>query len=158
MRAKRGASGAFTLLELTMVLAILAVAALVIAPNLMRASGLGERREVRNGVAQVLREARLDATRSGAPVEVRWSPATRRVESSRGDRGVTLPEGWRVSSAQVDQEALAAALRDATAPPRPVTLVVFGPQGIASRSEWLVRGPGGEVRVRTDSIDGLRVD
>lgn len=143
----------FTLIELTMVLAILAVAALVLAPNLMRSAGLGERREVRNEVARVLRESRLDATRSGAPVAVVWSASSSRIESSVGDRATTLPAGWRVWTG----DAAAPATTQGAAP-APVTLVVFGPQGIASRSEWLVRGPGGEVRVRTDSVDGLRVD
>lgn len=152
----RGARRGFTLLELTLVLAILAVAALVVGPSLVRSSTLGERREVRNGVTQLLRDARLDATRSGQPVEVRWIPSDRRLAAtSEGARPVTLPARWGV---------VPDAGPDATPDPGaagltvPSTLVVFSPSGLASRSSWRVRGPSGEVRVRTDAIDGLRVE
>lgn len=154
-RADRPRRG-FTLIELTLVLAILSVAALVIAPAIVRSTALGERRDIRNGVAQLLRDARLDATRGGQPVEVRWLAGERRlVATSEGARPVPLPEGWGVDSEQV---RLAAAATEAGEPSRPVTLVVFSPQGLASRSVWRVLGPSGEVIVTTDAFDGLRVD
>lgn len=155
-RAARAGLG-FTLLELTLVLAILAVAALVLAPSLVRSSALGERREVRNGVSQLLRDSRLAATRDGQPVEVRWIPSERRIISSAERvRPLALPESWSVWSEEIARLNDAAASVGRQAPP--ATLVVFNPQGLASASAWVVRGPSGEARVRTDSIDGLRVD
>lgn len=153
----RGARRGFTLLELTLVLAILAVAALVVGPSLVRSSTLGERREVRNDVTQLLRDARLDATRSGQPVEVRWVPSERRLSStSERARPVTLPARWTVTPDGAPLGAPDPAA--AQGPIAPSTLVVFSPSGLASRSAWRVRGPSGEVRVRTDAIDGLRVE
>lgn len=158
-------SRAFTLLELVMVLAILAVAALVIAPSMVRQSALGVRREVRADVAQLLREARLAATRSGVPVEVRYLTTDRVIEAWPKPESATaaswptplpLPEGWTVWSPELTAHLERAALRAAT--PEPFTLVVFHPKGLASRSFWRVRGPSGEVSVETDAIDGLRVE
>lgn len=156
---------AFTLLELTLVLAILAIAALVIAPVLVRQSALGVRREVRINVADLLREARLAATRSGLPVPVRYVPADRvldagarpaSVSEANWPRPVALPAGWTAWSAEIAAEFERATIR--TERPQPVTLVVFSAQGLASRSAWVVRGPAGEVSVSTDAIEGLRVD
>lgn len=156
---------AFTLLELVMVLAILSIGALVIAPVILRQSALGERREVRIDVANLLREARLAATRSGSPVEVRYVPLEgvldagqkpRDTDDAAWPRPLTLREGWTVWSEEVAAHLEHAAIRSQE--PGPVTLVVFNAQGLASRSGWIVRGPGGEVVVETDAIDGLRVD
>src|SRR5690606_981888 len=156
---------AFTLLELVLVLAILSVGALVVAPMMVRQSALGERRGVRTHVAGLLREARLAATRSGVPVAVRYEsldrtltawprPAT--VSEAAWPTPVALPEGWSVWSPELTAHLGHAAVRSLT--PEPFTLVVFHPKGLASASAWLVRGPGGEVAVETDAIDGLRVD
>jgi len=156
---------AFTLLELIMVLAIISVGALVVAPAIVRQSALGERREVRVQIANLLREARLAATRSGAPVKIEYLPADRVLEPSRKPDGVadarwpgavSLPEGWSVWSPELADHLERAAVRSVA--PAPFPLVVFSPQGLCSRSAWLVRGPGGEVSVETDAIDGLRVD
>jgi type II secretory pathway pseudopilin PulG len=148
-----------------MVLAILAVAALVIGPAMVRQSALGVRREVRADVAQLLRETRLAATRSGVPVQARYLPNDRALEAwprpesateASWPRPVMLPDGWTVWSPELNAHLERAAIRAAN--PEPFTLVVFHPKGLASRSAWLVRGPGGEVSVETDAIDGLRVE
>lgn len=156
---------AFTLLELVVVLAILSIGALVIAPVIVRQSALGERREVRVDIANLLREARLAATRTGIPVEVRYLHLDKRLDAGLPPRGATeaswpgevaLPDGWTVWSAELAAHLERAAIRSQQ--PGPFTLVVFTGQGLASRSGWVVRGPGGEVVVETDAIDGLRVD
>lgn len=156
---------AFTLLELVMVLAILAIGALVIAPTIVRQSALGERREVRIAVANLLRDGRLAATRAGVPVEIRYVPSDRTLDAGRKPESasdaswpdpVALPDGWSVWSEQLAAHLERASVRAQA--PGPFTLLVFNPQGLASRSVWSVRGPGGEVRVESDAIDGLRVD
>ncbi len=156
---------AFTLLELVMVLAILAIGALVIAPSLVRQSALGERREVRISVANLLRDARLVATREGVPVALRYLPADRTLDAGRKPDSVSeaswpdpvaLPAGWTVWSVELAAHLDRAAVRSEA--PTPFTLLVFNPQGLVSRSVWSVRGPGGEVEVESDAIDGLRVD
>jgi prepilin-type N-terminal cleavage/methylation domain-containing protein len=156
---------AFTLIELVMVLAILAIGALVIAPSIVRQSALGERREVRISIANLLRDARLAATRAGVPVEVRYIPSDRVLDAGRKPDSVSdaawpdpvaLPEGWTVWSEQLAAHLERAAVRSQA--PTPFTLLVFNPQGLASRSAWTARGPGGEVSIESDAIDGLRVD
>ncbi len=158
-------SRAFTLIELVMVLAILAVAALVIAPSMVRQSALGVRREVRADTAQLLREARLAATRSGVPIEVRYLPTDRSLiawpkpdsaSEASWPRPLLLPDGWAVWSPELNAHLERAAIQALVADPFP--LVVFHPKGLASRSSWRIRGPGGEVAVETDAIDGLRVE
>ncbi len=158
-------SRAFTLIELVMVLAILAVAALVIAPAMVRQSALGVRREVRADTAQLLRETRLAATRSGVPVEVRYIstdrtliawPKPESASEASWPRPFQLPDDWAVWSPELNAHLERAAIQAVVA--EPFTLVVFHPKGLASRSAWLVRGPGGEVSVETDAIDGLRVE
>ncbi len=143
-----------TLLELLVVLAIVALAAVVVAPS-MGAGGKGaERRALRLRVIAMVRDAQNESTRRGVPIAAVFEPATGRL--SAGEKGgVTLPRGWRV---EVEGRALEAPREGAGGAGTARELFTWSPGGLASSGAWrLTDGKGATIEVECDAIDGVRV-
>jgi prepilin-type N-terminal cleavage/methylation domain-containing protein len=123
----------YTLVEIVVVLAILAVVTGVVLPAMMRGAPDGEQRAAED-LARILRMARRAALEGGAPVSVTVVPATRAyvVETGAGDtstvlaRGVlALPPGVRLAS---DRPAARFAF-DRLGTARPDSVAVIGERG-----------------------------
>jgi prepilin-type N-terminal cleavage/methylation domain-containing protein len=132
----------YTLVEIVVVLAILAVVTGVVLPAMVRAAPDGEARAAED-LARILRMARRAALEGGAAVIVIVVPATRAyvVEAGPGDtvlaRGVlALPLGVRLAS------------------DRPATRFVFDRLGTAGPDSVAVIGAHGSAMVKVDRWTG----
>ena len=161
----------YSLVELLIVLALLALASAVVLPAVARAGFGDERRAVRTEVIEMVRGAQTRADLTGLTVHVQYHPRTRRFVV--GDREHRFSGSWRpVMSNEpgLSPEAQNAALRlqgergvtrivsaeDADAP---VTLMSWSPGGMSSATDWtLLNDRGMRVRVWGDAIDGVRVE
>lgn len=126
----RRAAGGLTLVELIVVVAVLAAAAVLVGPSIRRGS---EGLRVRAGAGQVaslLREARSQAVAHRRPTRVA-------LESVR--HAVTL--GWDGEREPLRRVELSPAIRlEAAAGADALT---FSPRGLTRDARWIVEGPGG---------------
>ncbi len=151
----------FSLAELMLVLAILALAGLIVAPTIGRMA-LGEERRVREGVIEMVRSGQLAATEKGLPVSVIYEPGPNRLTVL--DRRFDLPSGWWARTTAEEQGGQRRGgirtVEEITGrEPPPRIMMVWSPGGLVSQCDWVVVSEGGvRIRVRGDSIDGVRVE
>lgn len=164
--AKGPAERGFSLLELVVVLAILALSALVIVPNLGRTAEGLENRVFRDGVVAFVREAQREADRSGYPCAVRYLPREHALEAA--GEVMELPEGWEafVREEEGSRTGTDGWLRigpwragDRTGGD-PVELMRWSAGGLSTPTDWRLREEGGgeSIRVYGDLLDGVRVE
>jgi prepilin-type N-terminal cleavage/methylation domain-containing protein len=141
MRARRG----FTLLEMGIVLAIMAVSAMLVAPALSR-MGQGKPPAVGDDVMKLLTDARKIAIERNETVTLRLDPVSGRYRADTiGIAGSgELGEGTMVLGAQ---ETLVTDL--------PRLVYVFHPTGSAFADSVLVRGAGVSALVYVDPWSGV---
>lgn len=157
----RRRSRAFTLAELLIVLAILALAALVVVPGAARMLG-GQERRVRQEVIEIVRAGQIAAAEKGLPVSVVFEPGQRRLSAL--DRGIVLPSGWWVRRTDEPEPAGGAARdargRDALGRAFPArVMMTWSPGGLVSECDWLATSESGvRIRVYGNSIDGVRIE
>lgn len=141
----RGATRGYSLMELLVVLAVLAVAVAVVAPAVGRtADGVRARAEVAS-VAAFLRSAREQAVTRRQALEVILDPEARILVLRRvGREGDTPVQASR---------ALSPLLRIAADPPAP--RVTFFPHGMSSGARFAIEAPGARAYVITvDALTG----
>jgi general secretion pathway protein H len=138
-------SRGFSLMELIVVLAILAVAAAVVAPSVGRtADGVRARAEV-GAVAAFLRSAREQAVARRQALEVRADAATHAL--------VVRPVGAEGEAAVQARRAVSPLLRIAADPPP--ARVTFFPHGMSSGARFVIAAPGPRAYVITvDALTG----
>jgi general secretion pathway protein H len=138
-------SRGFSLMELIVVLAILAVAAAVVAPSVGRtADGVRARAEV-GAVAAFLRSAREQAVARRQTLEVRADAATHAL--------VVRPVGAEGEAAVQARRAVSPLLRIAADPPP--ARVTFFPHGMSSGARFVIAAPGPRAYVITvDALTG----
>jgi general secretion pathway protein H len=135
----------FSLIELVVALAILAIAAAVVAPGVGRtADGVRARAEV-GAVAAFLRSAREQAVTRQQAVEVRLDAETHSlVMRGAGHTGEAAVEATR---------AVSSLLRIAADPPPP--RVTFLPHGMSTGARFAIATPGPRAYVITvDALTG----
>ena len=141
MRARRG----FTLLEMGIVLAIMAVSAMLVAPALSR-MGQGKPPGVGDDVIKLLTDARTISIQRNETVTLRLDPTSGRYRADTvGVAGSgELGEGTMTLGAQ---ETLVTDL--------PRLVYVFHPTGAAFADSVLVRGTGAAALVTVDPWNGV---
>jgi prepilin-type N-terminal cleavage/methylation domain-containing protein len=141
MRPRRG----FTLIEMAIVLAIMAVTAMLVAPALSR-MGQGKPAGVGDDVVKLLHDARMIAITRNETVTLRLDPASGRYRADTvGIAGSgELGEGTMTLDAR---ETLETSL--------PRLVYVFHPTGSAFADTVLVRGAGGAALVSVDAWNGV---
>ncbi len=143
---KRG----FTLVEVVVVVAILAISAAVVAPALVSAARTDPLARTAGELTGLLTSARIAAVERGTPVTVAVTLATGRyvVTIERRDSSTVLAEGGLV----LDDVRLAAG-------GRPAVRVRFDPLGPAEPDSVSVLGTTGHRVVRVDPWTGeVRAD
>lgn len=120
----------FTLIELVVVLAVLAVVTAFAVPTIRRGSEGLQLRAGAGRVASLLREARLQAVTHRRPARVvldtnRHGAALAWEGADEPLRRVELPERFRLEAAS-GGEAL-----------------TFSPRGLVRDARWVIEGPGG---------------
>ncbi len=106
--SSRGRLAGFSLLELMIALAILALAISVVSASVARRSPGAELRQVSAELSGLLREARLTASETGAPVTIVFDARNRRFSLENSDL-LALPEGTDaevVSSSSLGQPGI----------------------------------------------------
>lgn len=137
-------SRAYTLIEVVVVLAVLAVAAAVVAPTVGRAAdGVKARAEVA-AVAAFLRSAREQAVSRRQPYEVVLEPEA---------RALLLRPAGRDGDGRVQARRHLSPLLHVEAEPPAASRVVFWPQGMATGARFRVEAPG--PRVYLIAVDAL---
>lgn len=91
MTPARSAAG-FTLIEILVTLAILALAASLVGPGLLATLDAASRKSALIALDEELRLARAQAVRLGEPLEATTQ------EPLEGQWRIGLPEGWRLSA------------------------------------------------------------
>lgn len=137
----RGRAG-FTLIEIVVVLAILAVATALVLPSVGRGTESAQLRSQAGRIAAVLREARLQAVTQRHATRVSLDRARNTVTLTAGDpdrplRELSVPAGVRVSVA-TGGETLA-----------------FSSRGMTRETRWLVEAAGGRrLAIDVDAVTG----
>jgi general secretion pathway protein H len=127
----RGTRG-FTLIELTVTLVILGIAAAVAAPSLAQSLDAMRARSEAAGIATFLRAAREQAVTHNRAYEVTVRSEEGVVELRTGESGPAVPATTR---------RLATGVR-VTAEPGTARVIIFLPQGLSSGARLRVEGPG----------------
>jgi len=131
----------FTLIELVLVLAVIAVAAAVVGPVIGRTTeGLRARMEV-TGFAATLRHAREQAVTTQRPHRVEVNPADHRMTVIADEEDVRLTR------------ALAPSLTVEANPP-PALTVRFEPHGVASGGDFRLASGGAVYTVNVEPLTG----
>jgi general secretion pathway protein H len=146
MTAGRGArpSGprGFTLIEIVVVLAILAVATALVLPSVGRGTESLRLRSEAGRVAALLRQARLEAVSQRHATRVTLDPARNTAAMVAGDpdrpaRQVELPAGLRLRVVTGGES------------------VSFSSRGVAHETRWLVEAAGGRrLAIDVEAITG----
>lgn len=125
----RRAAAGFTLVELLVVLAILAVAFAIVTPSVTRAIGAVGPSSVADDLAVALREARATAVVSASPIRFTLDATARRWKA--GEREGSWPSGIAVQM---------------EAAPQSEGAIVFYPDGAASGGRLVVgTGPARHI-------------
>ncbi len=136
-----GARG-FTLIEIVVVLAILAVATAFVLPTVGRGSEALRLRSEAGRVAALLREARLQAVSQRRVTRVTLDRARNTVAVTAGDpdhplRRVELPAGLRLSVVTGGES------------------VSFSSRGVTRETRWVVEAAGGRrLAIDVDAVTG----
>jgi general secretion pathway protein H len=139
---RRGRQQGFTLIELVVVLAVMAVAMAFVLPSVGRGTESLKLRGEAKRVAALLREARLQAVSQRRSAYVTLDRTRNTVELKIGEsddpyRVVELPAGLRVSVA-VGGEKL-----------------TFSSRGLTRETRWMVEAAGGrEVAIDVHPVSG----
>jgi len=142
MTTARSGTGAFTLIELVVVLAILAVAAALVAPAVGRGTEALTLRTEAGRVAALLRQARQHAVSHHRATQVTLDRERNAVALTAGDpdrplREIVMPAGIRLSVGSGGE-----ALR-------------FSSRGLTRDARWVLEGPGGRrLAIRVESVSG----
>jgi prepilin-type N-terminal cleavage/methylation domain-containing protein len=120
----------FTLIELVVVLAVVAVATALVLPSVGRGTQALQLRAETKRIAALMREARLQAVSQHRAARVTLDPTRNTValtvgESERPQRTLELPAGLRVSVV-VGGESL-----------------TFSSRGLTRETRWMVQAAGG---------------
>jgi general secretion pathway protein H len=138
----RPASAGFTLIEIVVVLAILAVATALVLPSIGRGTEVLRLRSETGRVAALLREARLQAVSQRRATRVTLDRARNTFALVAGDaehpvRELSLPAGLRVTVATGGES------------------VGFSSRGTARETRWLVEASGGRrLAIDVDALTG----
>ena len=133
----RSVERGFTLVELLVVLAILAVAFAIVTPSVTRAVGATGPASVAEDLAVALREARAGSIVSTTPVRFTLDPATRHWKAGAREGG------WPDSVAVQMQPA-----------PQGGDAIVFYPDGSASGGRLLIGGGPSRRILHVDWLTG----
>jgi prepilin-type N-terminal cleavage/methylation domain-containing protein len=142
--AARGRRG-FTLLEMAIVLAIMAVTALLVAPALSR-MGEGKPPGVGDDVVKLLGDARKIAIQRNETVTLRLDPVSGRY------RADTVGVG---GSGELGEGAMTLGAQETLITDLPRLVFVFHPTGATFADTVLVRGAGSSVLVSVDPWSGV---
>jgi general secretion pathway protein H len=93
---RRGGRGGFTLIELMMALAIMALIAALALPRVYPSGGATAGRSSAYAVAAVLRKDRTAALASGIPVTTRVDAGAATVTGGSGGTSVTIPKDLEI--------------------------------------------------------------
>jgi prepilin-type N-terminal cleavage/methylation domain-containing protein len=140
VRVRAGAAG-FTLVELTVVVAVLASVAVLALPSIRRGTEGLQLRSAAGRVAALFREARVQAVTQRRPTRVSLAGSGHAVQLAWGDgeplRQVELPSRIRLD------------------PAGGAETLTFSPRGVARDLRWIVEGSGGRrVAVEVHGITG----
>ena len=140
--ARVRASSGFTLIEIVVVLAILAVATALVLPSIGRGTEALRLRSETGRVAALLREARLQAISQRRATRVTLDRSRNTLALIAGDaehpvRELAMPAGLRVTVATGTES------------------VAFSSRGMAHETRWLVEaGSGRRLAVDVDALTG----
>jgi Tfp pilus assembly protein FimT len=139
MTRPRGSPGV-TLIELTVVLGVLALATALVLPAVGRGTEVVRLRAEAGRVARLLREARLQAVTRHRPVRVTLDRARNAVtllaaDPTGSDRELAMPAGLRLSVASGAES------------------LTFSPRGLTRPTRWLLEGS--ERRRLVIAVDGV---
>jgi general secretion pathway protein H len=140
-RPRPGSPG-FTLIEIVVVLAILAVATALVLPSIGRGSEALRLRSETGRVAALLREARLQAVSQRRATRVTLDRSRNTFALTAGDpehplRELSMPAGLRVTVATGGES------------------VGFSSRGLARETRWLVEASGGRrLAIDVDALTG----
>ncbi len=139
------ASAGFTLLEMAIVLAIMAVSAILVAPALAR-MGEGKPPAVGDDVVKLLSDARKIAIQRNETVTLRLDPASGRY------RADTVGVG---GSGELGEGAMALGAQETLVTDQARLVFVFHPTGSAFADSVVVRGAGSTALVYVDPWSGV---
>jgi prepilin-type N-terminal cleavage/methylation domain-containing protein len=140
-RLRRG----FTLLEMGIVLAIMAVSAMLVAPALAR-MGQGRPPQVGEDVVRLLNDARKIAIERNETVTLRLDPVSGRYRADTV--GVS-------GSGELGEGAMTFGAQETLVTDQPRLVYVFHPTGSTFADTVLVRGAGASARVWVDRWNGV---
>jgi general secretion pathway protein H len=141
-RARRRTASGFTLLELAVVLAIIAVAAALVLPAVGGGTETLRLRSEAGRVAALLRQARLHAVSQHRPTRVTLDRVRNHLALVAGDpdhplRELAMPPGFRFS-VESGGEAL-----------------TFSSRGVTREAHWVIETSGGRaLSIRVDALTG----
>ncbi len=141
MRSRRG----FTLLEMGIVLAIMAVSAMLVAPALSR-MGQGKPPGVGDDVIKLLADARTIAIQRNETVTLRLDPTSGRYRADTV--GVA-------GSGELGEGTMTLGAQETLVTDQPRLVYVFHPTGSAFADTVLVRGTGAAALVTVDPWNGV---
>jgi general secretion pathway protein H len=136
-------AGGFTLLELIVVLAILAVVVALVTPSIGRGTEAVRTRAEVAGFAAMLRHARERAIVSGKPQAIVVDPTNQRISRRSGG-----PDGDIRESRPIPEHMTVEAT------PPPALVVQFDARGSSSGGDFRVRSGNITYRVTIDALTG----
>jgi prepilin-type N-terminal cleavage/methylation domain-containing protein len=145
MAAIRRAPRGFTLLEMAIVLAIMAVSALLVAPALSR-MGEGKPPGVGEDVVKLLSDARKIAIQRNEIVTLRLDPASGRYRADTV--GIS-------GSGELGEGTMTLGAQETLVTDQPRLVFVFNPTGATRGDTVLVRGAGAAALVSVDPWNGV---
>ncbi|HEV8410425.1 MAG TPA: prepilin-type N-terminal cleavage/methylation domain-containing protein [Gemmatimonadaceae bacterium] len=137
--------GGFTLIEMAIVLAIMAVSAMLVAPALSR-MGQGKPPAVGDDVIKLLTDARTIAISRNETVTLRLDPVSGRYRADTV--GVS-------GSGELGEGAMTLGAQEVLVTDLPRLVYVFHPTGSTFADTVLVRGAGSSVLVSVDPWNGV---
>jgi prepilin-type N-terminal cleavage/methylation domain-containing protein len=143
-RAKRVRRG-FTLMEMAIVLAIMAISALLVAPALSR-MGQGKPPGVGEDVVKLLADARQIAIQRNETVTLRLDPVSGRYRADTV--GIS-------GSGELGEGTMTLGAQEALVTDQPRLVYVFHPTGATLADTVLVRGAGAAALVSVDPWNGV---